>query len=58
MPGYYILILLFFITKQVKCELFTALADLEDLLDTEAVLIQSFENYIRAEEDKIELLKR
>lgn len=42
----------------IHCEVFTALADLEDLLDTEAVLIQSLENYIRAEEDKISILKR
>ncbi|VEN58775.1 unnamed protein product [Callosobruchus maculatus] len=43
--------------SQVSCEVFTALADLEDLLNTEAVLIHSLENYIRAEEVKIDLLK-
>lgn len=32
-----------------NCEVFTASTGREDLLDTEAVLIQSLENYIRAE---------
>ncbi|CAH1970367.1 unnamed protein product [Acanthoscelides obtectus] len=44
--------------SQVRCEVFTALADLQELLNTEAVLIHSLENYIRAEELKIDLLKR
>lgn len=59
MPQYHLLILSFIIfNKHVAGEVFTALADLEDLLDTEAVLIQSLENYIGAVEDKVELLKR
>ncbi|KAJ8977990.1 hypothetical protein NQ317_004535 [Molorchus minor] len=41
-----------------NCEVFTALAELENLLDTEAVLISTLENYIRAEEQKTDLLKR
>lgn len=59
LPQYHLLILTFIILKKhVAGEVFTALADLEDLLDTEAVLIQSLENYIRAVEDKVDLLKR
>ncbi|CAH1154904.1 unnamed protein product [Phaedon cochleariae] len=44
--------------SSVHCEVFTALADLEDLLSTESVLIETLENYIRAEEQKLDLLKR
>lgn len=58
MTSYHFILPLLLVNNLVNCEVFTALADLEDLLDTEAVLIQSLENYIRAEEYKIELLKR
>lgn len=59
MPGYHTLLFgLIFLMNNVNCEVFTALADLEDLLDTEALLIQSLKNYFRAEEDKLKLLKR
>lgn len=59
MPHYLLLLPALILLKQyVNAEVFTALADLEDLLDTEAVLIQSLGNYIKAEEYKIELLKR
>lgn len=39
-------------------ELYTALADLEELLQTEAVLITTLETYIRAQEQKLDLLKQ
>ncbi|XP_057666145.1 prolyl 4-hydroxylase subunit alpha-1 [Diorhabda carinulata] len=42
----------------VSCEVFTALADLEELLDTEKLVIDTLQNYIKAEEQKLELLKR
>ncbi|EEZ97484.1 Prolyl 4-hydroxylase subunit alpha-2-like Protein [Tribolium castaneum] len=42
----------------VRSEVFTALADLEDLLETEALLINTLENYIKAEEEKLGYLKR
>lgn len=54
----FMLIGLILLIANANTEVFTALADLEDLLDTEAVLIQSLKNYIKAEEDKVELLKR
>lgn len=39
-------------------ELYTALADLEELLQTENVLITTLENYIQAQEEKLILLKK
>lgn len=39
-------------------ELYTALADLEELLQTEAVLISSLEKYIENQHQKLDLLKR
>lgn len=41
-----------------NCEVFTALADLEELLETESYLITTLENYIKAEEHRLELLKK
>ncbi|KAG5881350.1 hypothetical protein JTB14_020600 [Gonioctena quinquepunctata] len=54
----HIIVPFLFVASYVNCEVFTALADLEDLLDTERVLIGTLESYIRAEEQKIDLLKR
>lgn len=51
-------LLMLTILPQIKCEVYTALADLEELLQTESFLINTLENYIRAEEQKIDLLKR
>lgn len=42
----------------VRSEVFTALADLEDLLETESLLINTLEHYIKAEEEKLNYLKR
>lgn len=39
-------------------ELFTALADMEELLQTESVLITTLQGYITAQERKLELLRR
>uniref|UniRef100_A0A161N0P5 procollagen-proline 4-dioxygenase n=1 Tax=Triatoma infestans TaxID=30076 RepID=A0A161N0P5_TRIIF len=39
-------------------ELYTALADLEELLDTEAVFLQTLESYITQQESRLNLLKR
>ena len=49
---------LMFLISNANSEVFTALADLEDLLDTEGVLINSLENYVKAEEQKLDLLRR
>lgn len=45
------------ISRGVHSELFTALVEMEDLLETEAVLITNLENYIRVQEDKLEYLR-
>lgn len=39
-------------------ELYTALADMEELLETEAVLMRTLEGYIDVQEDKVRLLRR
>lgn len=39
-------------------EVYTALADLEQLLETESFLIESLENYIQAQEQKLFLLRK
>ncbi|XP_001357662.1 prolyl 4-hydroxylase subunit alpha-1 [Drosophila pseudoobscura] len=41
----------------VNGELYTALAEMEELLETESVLITNLEGYIRVQEDKLSLLK-
>lgn len=39
-------------------EVFTALTDMEELFETEAVLINNLELYIRAQEQKLDYLRR
>jgi len=39
-------------------ELYTALADMEELLDTESILLKSLDNYINLEEQKLETLRK
>lgn len=41
-----------------NCELYTALADLEELLETEAVLINTLEQYINAQQEKLNILRK
>ncbi|XP_031337865.1 prolyl 4-hydroxylase subunit alpha-1 isoform X4 [Photinus pyralis] len=47
-----------FIIKQTSCELYTALADLKEVLHTESTLINSLDQYIQAEHKKLELLQK
>lgn len=42
----------------VDGELFTALADMEELLETEAVLITNLDNYVQAQEEKLMQLRQ
>ncbi|XP_058127570.1 prolyl 4-hydroxylase subunit alpha-1-like isoform X2 [Anopheles coustani] len=42
----------------VDGELFTALADMEELLETEAVLITNLDNYVHAQEEKLLQLRQ
>uniref|UniRef100_A0A336MJ28 procollagen-proline 4-dioxygenase n=2 Tax=Culicoides sonorensis TaxID=179676 RepID=A0A336MJ28_CULSO len=46
------------ILSHVNAELFTALADMEELLETESVLISNLENFIIAQEEKVDFLRR
>ena len=39
-------------------ELYTCLADMEELLETEALLMQTLDGYIQAQEEKLRMLRR
>lgn len=41
-----------------QAEVFTALAEMEELLETEAVLINNLEAYVAAQENKLNYLRR
>lgn len=45
-------------TKNVNTELFTAVTDMEELLETESVLINNLEGYINAQEQKLGILRQ
>ncbi|KAF5298234.1 hypothetical protein FQR65_LT09745 [Abscondita terminalis] len=47
-----------FLITLTQCELYTALVDLKEVLQSESVLINSLENYIQSEEKKLELLQK
>ncbi|XP_050074561.1 prolyl 4-hydroxylase subunit alpha-1-like isoform X2 [Anopheles maculipalpis] len=51
-------IALLLLQPPVDGELFTALADMEELLETEAVLITNLDNYVQAQEEKLMQLRR
>jgi prolyl 4-hydroxylase len=42
----------------VHAELYTCLADMEELLETEALLMQTLDGYIQAQEEKLQVLRR
>ena len=42
----------------VRCELFTALSDMEQVFETESVLINNLNLYISVQENKLDFLKR
>lgn len=42
----------------VRCEVYTALVEMEELLDTETVLMDTLSSYISAQEERLETLKR
>lgn len=46
------------IPQQANSEVFTALAEMEELLETEAYLISNLESYIATQEQKLNFLKR
>lgn len=50
--------LVLFLINLCTAEVFTALAEMEELLETEAVLIGNLESYIEAQEQKLIYLRR
>jgi prolyl 4-hydroxylase len=42
----------------VQTELYTCLADMEELLETEALLMRTLDGYIQAQEEKLHILRR
>lgn len=42
----------------VRCEVYTALVEMEELLDTEAVLMETLSSFIGAQEERLDTLKR
>lgn len=51
-------ILLSVTARNALAELYTALADMEELLETEAVLIDTLNGYITAQEQRLATLRR
>lgn len=52
------LLLLISLFRSSNSEFYTALADLEELLETEAVLINTLEQYIHAQQEKLNVLRK
>ncbi|KAL7730446.1 hypothetical protein ACLKA6_016671 [Drosophila palustris] len=52
-----VVLVLGILTVSVHGEVYTALAEMEELLETESVLISNLEGYIRVQEDKLSYLK-
>lgn len=50
--------LVLFLINFCTAEVFTALAEMEELLETEAVLIGNLQSYIDAQEEKLDYLRR
>lgn len=48
----------FSITSHVNADVYTAVVELEGLVQTEAALIESYKSYVNDQEKKIEYLKR
>lgn len=46
------------INQGVHSEMFTALVEMEDLMDTETVLITNLDLYIQAQDDKLAFLRK
>jgi len=54
----FLLGVLIFVGGPVNGEVYTALAEMEELLETESVLITNLEGYIRVQENKLNFLKK
>lgn len=58
LPHLLIILILFIHYDVVKSELYTALVEMEELLDTEAVLISNLDKYIEIQQNKLDFLKK
>lgn len=52
-----ILVLVNFVNVSVRCELFTAIVDLEKLLNTDRLLVRSLDAYLFGEEHRLRQLR-
>ncbi|XP_059621208.1 prolyl 4-hydroxylase subunit alpha-1-like isoform X1 [Phlebotomus argentipes] len=52
------IVLVVFLINVARPEVFTALVEMEELLETEAVLITNLGEYIKAQEEKLQFLKK
>lgn len=52
------LVLSVVLCPSVRGEVFTALADMEPLLETEGMLLDSLHSYVRYQEDRLRLLRK
>lgn len=53
----FLVISIMFFTKTGNCELFTALTDMEELIETEALLIRNLETFLLAQEEKLDFIR-
>jgi hypothetical protein len=51
------LVFVFALTLTVQCEVFTAITDLEDILESDQVLIRILDEFMQQEENRLQLLK-
>lgn len=54
----FVILVAFSTHRLCKAEVFTALSDMEELLETEAVLITNLEAYVATQENKLNYLRR
>lgn len=47
-----------FVIQMGNCEVYTAIAEMEELLETEAVIISNLESYILAQQEKLNFLRK
>lgn len=57
-PLIYVTLTVLLVCRLSTAEVFTALTEMEELFETEAVLINNLESYIDAQEQKLNYLRR
>lgn len=53
-----VLVLLVYLFAVARCELFTAMVELEKVIDAETQLAESIRKYVQEEETRLDKLKR